>query len=547
MQIRKENGTDDSKEYISVKSDDEALKQTGFNYSPTQGIWWAEATEGNLTAFLKVFPDMRRNIQIAGFIIPLSFFIGNNQSSTPKSVPVVNDKPVPEYLMPHQKEGVLLSDRTPKHLFAYDTGTGKTATAIEIHRRHRVKTLVVVPLSILEAAWMEDIEKFTDDIEPANLWELYRKRRTRKGKLAYERAVTESSLAIINFEGVARQLPALKAAGYKMLLVDESSKCKNPKAIVTKELTKLSEEMDFVYLFSGTPAPNSLLEYYPQVRMLDKSLLGKNFYQFRNRYFYATGFGGFKWVLKKDMEQELLDKIATVTSVKKKEDVLKDLPERTDNIIHVTLSPEERKVYREMESHLITEIGEGLVTAANAAVKMVKLREISSGFIIDEGTVIDVGSSKLKILDELLDEIGNHQTIIWTQFTHEAKQISELLDQKGRGNGQVNGSITQRAKDQNIAGFKAGHIQDIIAHPRSMAHGVTAVNCQYAIYYSLSYSLEEMYQSKDRIYRYGQKNACSYYYLLGKDTVDVAVFKAVAKKQSVAHNVLEYIKGESQY
>ncbi len=539
MQLSIKKGTDGA-EYIAFKfrhSKALADKCTflGLKYSPRYDLYWGPLTKASSHRFIQAFPKLEKSF-------PRRFRAEKVPAVTP-----TYDTPVPDYLMPHQKEGVLLSDKHSHHLFAFDTGTGKTATAIEIHRRKRVKTIVCCPLSIIEAAWVEDIKKFAPELRVANLWKLYSKYRTTKGKRDYERAIKEADICIINFEGVKSQLRHLGQGNFRMLLVDESSKLKNPKSKITKMLTNYSEDMDYVYLFSGTPAPNSLLEYYPQVRMLDRDLLGKNFYVFRNRYFRQVGYGGFKWIVDFEKEDTLLEKLSEVVTVKSKEDVLENLPERTDNVVSVNLSKEESKAYKEMCDHLITQINDEVITSANAAVKLMKLREITSGFLLDENNAVqEIGSSKFKILTELLEEIGVHQVIIWTQFVHEATTIEKTLLKLGKTVGVVNGSVNQSTKDNNIKRFKDGTDQYIIAHPRSMAHGVTLTNCNYCVYFNMSYSFEEIYQSKDRIYRYGQANACSYYYLLARGTVDEVVYRAVSAKHSAAQEVLNFLKGEQK-
>ena len=110
----------------------------------------------------------------------------------------------------------------------------------------------------------------------------------------------------------------------------------------------------------------------------------------------------------------------------------------------------------------------------------------------------------------LLQEIGNRQVLIWIQFKYEAQLILEALSPKARV---CNSTISTLRQIENIQDFKAGKYQYLIAHPASIGHGNTLVNCSDAIYYSLSHSFEKHSQSADRNYRKGQKNQCSYFLL----------------------------------
>ena len=80
--------------------------------------------------------------------------------------------------------------------------------------------------------------------------------------------------------------------------------------------------------------------------------------------------------------------------------------------------------------------------------------------------------------------------------------------------------------------FKKNEVQVIIANPQTLKYGITFVNCKYAIYNSLSYSYDDYYQSRDRIYRYGQKSECTYYHLLSEDTIDEQIFRCLQNKHN---------------
>uniref|UniRef100_A0A6M3K845 Putative helicase n=1 Tax=viral metagenome TaxID=1070528 RepID=A0A6M3K845_9ZZZZ len=457
-------------------------------------------------------------------------------------------------LMKHQLEDIKLAMKKERHLFANDTGTGKTFCGIELIKLRDIKTLVVCPLSIIMAAWFEDLDKFRPELTKVNLWQ-YWKRHVR----FYQKALSQHQICIVNFEGFKTQKRHLAGAKFEQVLIDESSKIKGIKSIVTKELTEFCDNIRYVYLFSGTPAPNNDLEYFSQMRIIDPTLFGKSYYRFRNKYFFNPG-QGFKWIPQSDKRQDFLERLSKAMTVVKKENVL-DLPEKTYRIREVTLSKDELKAYNEMAKTLVAEIENEEITAHNAAVKIMKLRQVTAGFMINhEGVPIKIGTSKLNELMDLLEEIGNKQVLIWTQFQYEADQIIKTLapeqhrlmhtqkletlwQHKGLKCGLCNGTIPQSMKEVFIQMFKDGKLQYMIAHPRSLGHGVTLTNCHYSIKYTISYSSEEETQSDDRIYRKGQHNACSYFYLLAPKTIDYVVYNALKGKIKMAKAVHDYIKG----
>ena len=497
----------------------------GMKWDPTHKEWKHPLTYNFAASFRDMFPDV--NVDCLGEYIP--------QEDT--SPPILSD-----YLMQHQRDAALKAAKHPRYAFFHQTGTGKTITGIEIIKNKGAKALVVCPLSIIETAWMEDINNFAPEIKAVNLWE-YRKATTKRKKAILKKQVDSAQVGIINFESFKLMEKELMKMGFKTLIVDESQAVKEPKSAISKKLIGFADQVQYVYLLSGTPAPNSPLEYFCQIRMLSQGVFGSSYYSFRKKYAHQSGYGGFRWKMKKEMMPEFLEKLAQFSEVVRKEDVL-DLPGKTSRSIEVTLSPKEMAAYKEMAANLLIEIDEEEISAANAAVKLGKLRQASSGFFYNEAKEgVLVGTSKLKELLNLLEEIGDSQVIIWTQFRYEADQVSKALAGKAVV---VDGSTPQKQKIENITAFKYGKVQYVIAHPKSMGHGQTLTNCSYSINYSLSFSLELFEQSQDRIYRKGQKNQCTYYHLLAKNTVDATILDALSKKQRVADAILNHIRGEGR-
>ena len=425
----------------------------------------------------------------------------------------------------------------PRHLFAFDTGTGKTPIGIELVRQKNVKTLVVAPLSVIKPAWITDVMKFAPDLKPLNLW----KWKSRKPPFPQRAEFKQAKIVMINYESFRSVQERIQGL-FQMVLIDESSNVKNHQAKITTAITEFCEDIPFVYLFSGCPAPNSLMEYFTQARIINPLVFGRYITHFRSKFFFCVDADTFKYALFKHMENELLDKIASIASRCKKHDVL-DLPDRTFNIREISLSPEELKVYAEMKQHLVTEIREKQIEASTVAIKLMKLRQITAGFLYDEDKITErIGTSKLTELKNLLLEIGEDQVVIWTQFREEGDTISKMLTEMDRSFVRCDGSTTQDEKDVGIEAFINGDLQYIVAHPKSLAHGVTLVNCTYMIYFSISYSYEQHIQSQDRIYRYGQKNECSYYFLLATGSIDHVIYNALARKEKVSNAVLEHIQ-----
>lgn len=447
----------------------------------------------------------------------------------------------------------------------HEPGLGKTRTSLEIFKHFRaaeptLRMLVVCPLSLINAAWGEDTKKFTDffympfnDLTPGDVYDGMKRKPDIIG-INFESLITAKRLA---------EVKRLLLSGPFMLVVDESSRMKSNKSVTTKTLLALARLAKYRMVASGTPCPNSELELWGQMKFVNNDLLHDSFYAFRNTYFHL-GRGrqvmhvpqgkvmtrgmmrellgsGWKYQITDEMRERLMEKIKPFVHWVKKSDAL-DLPEKIDELREVRLNPNEKRMYKEMEKLLITEVKGTAVTAEVALAKLMKLRQASAGFLYDEehNALRPGKSSKMRELEDTLEDLGNQQVIIWVQFTEEVAAIGRLITEMGRSFTTLHGATED--KDASIKAFQSNSVQYLIAHPRSAGHGLTFVNCSAAVYFSLDYSYEAHEQSRDRIHRIGQVNKCLYIYLLAKDTIDTAVLQVLRRKKSLQELVYEIMK-----
>lgn len=425
-------------------------------------------------------------------------------------------------LYEHQKKAVefALKNKGNACLFL-DCGLGKTLTALKIFEELKASSMLVVcPLSLISAAWIEDIEKFTD-FTFCNL------RKENKPAQIY----------LINYESYDK-----KKVPTDMIVLDESSKIKGYKSQITKTLIKDSKLYKHHLVMTGTPAPNTPLEYWPQITFVNKHILPESFYAFRNRFFHLkrgnqvapyvhpTQLGqmfrqGFSYQMNPEREKQFLRDIQSVSFMAKKKDCL-DLPEQTFQKRDVYLSASQAKVYKDMKRDMIAEIDGKFFTANQALTKLMRLRQVTSGFLMSpEGEATDLAdNSKMKVLLDTLEEVGNKQVMIFCQFHKEIQVIRSKLNNSA--------TLYGLTKDRNdsINGFKEGRYQYLIGHPRSMAHGLSFTNCDTMIFYSNDYSFEMREQAINRIHRATTTLKCTYIDLITKDTIDEDVLDVLNRK-----------------
>ena len=482
----------------------------------------------------------------------------------------------------HQKAGCLLARRYNKFAFFYDTGTGKTIMSLAViqekHRENGSKFMIVSPLAIIRTAWMEDSQKCFPDMRILPLsknytkedyYQLYKQwednsiildknainekewtlsmRSDAAWEKVWDKLVELAQHYIINIEKYrSKTAYYLNSFGTKGLIIDESAILKNYTSKTSRMMLDVSKKYDYVYLLSGKPAPNNHTEYYTQMKIVDPVSFDMTNANFIKRFFNKDRS---KYYFKGELQEKTVaDMIAKRSLIVSKEDCIV-LPEVRYNTVNVQLSSSEMEYYDEMFEGCLDTIvkqqdeykNKNIYYSTNCKLAvMTKLRQIASGFFIENKySTVGLHSKKLNALLQIVEENINEPMIIWCQFEYEIQLLEKQLAKYGKV---VTAYGKSKNIDDNIYAFKHGQAKYIIAHPKSIKYGVTFTDCCKAVYYSLSYSAEDYYQSRDRIYRLGQKRNCDYYFIIAQDTIDEIIQECINDKMSNAEIFGKIIK-----
>jgi superfamily II DNA or RNA helicase len=472
-----------------------------------------------------------------------------------KYSPVVSDNLI---LKPHQQLGREIALVLPRFAFFYDTRTGKTPLSLaiiadDIRNNPTHKWLVVCPLILIYNAWLDDAPRFFPDIKVVNCHATTKPKRL-------EAISSEGSIYLTNTESFIRYSEYFDPNRFEGVFVDESSDLKSNKSKVSHKMVEYAQLVKRFYLLSGTPAPNGEFEYYMQMRCLDYFGWQSSYTKFKERYFinmsYEVQYDDL--VLRPDRKDELYDAIKRYSMYVDKEDVL-DTPGRTFYEVEYDMPAELMKHYRLLKNELYLELGEHHITAASSGVKLNKLNQVSSGFIMDtqarkDNKVYGTDEAEWYLLDDyrfkalwdLLDRPGikGEQVIIWANYRKEFELIKTML---GDQCVLVYGATSLPDKNKAFKDFKSGAVRYLVANPASADKGLTLVNTHIAVFFSLNWSYELFKQSSDRIYadRSIQPEHCYYYIMLAKHTIDCPLYRDVLQgKKTNSYAVLNHLKSE---
>ena len=432
-----------------------------------------------------------------------------------------------------------------------EMGTGKSLTAIAItgalSQAGRIgRVLIVAPLSIL-GVWEEEFQKFA-----AFPYALAVLSGSSDKKLDTLRHMTGTALqvVVVNYESAWRLEKALTAWHPDLIIADEGHKIKTHNIAASKAMHRMGAKASYRLLLTGTVITNKAIDVFSQYKFLNPAIYGNSFYAFRNRYFDMVGYGNHTPVLKKSMEGELTEKLHSISYRATKAECL-DLPETTDVIRQIELEPAALRIYRGLVKESYAELASGEVTATNILTRLLRLSQLTGGFLGNDETaaVEQVSAAKLSALEDILDGAvaEGKKLVIIARFIPEIRAICKLLEKRGLGYSCITGEVKNR--DEQVARFqKEPEVMAFVGQIATAGLGITLTAASTMVFYSLDYSMSNFEQTKARIHRVGQRMPCTYLYLVARGTVDEKVLAALESKADLARTLVDdYRSGRNPF
>ena len=208
-----------------------------------------------------------------------------------------------------------------------------------------------------------------------------------------------------------------------------------------------------------------------------------------------------------------------------------------------SLSPSALKIYKGLEKDFVAQIENGTVTAANGLVKLLRLSQLTGGWLTPDVDVFNpeakpqrVDSSKQELLADVLDDLPKEEPVtVFYRFTQDAESIKAVCAEQGRTYSELSGRVNELQSWQ-----KDGQVFAVQIATGGL--GVDLTRACYCLYYSVGYSLSEYEQSLARVHRPGQERAVTYVQLIMTGTVDEKVYAALEQKKNVVETVLRDMK-----
>jgi len=478
------------------------------------------------------------------------------------------------YIKPwsHQLDAIESAKHTNELFLAWEMGTGKTATAINIlrhkyrDRQRFMRTLILAPIATLRN-WERELYSHAQLGHNALLVldESNKRKKLMETELFSNGSLHPGKIVLLNYEAVINKdiHKMLMLWQPEILILDESHYCKSPKSKRSKAVLDLSDRAEYKYLLSGTPILDKTgMDLFQQYLIMDNGrTFGRNFFTFRNAYYVDKNermrgtqkyFPDFR--PRPGAFGDIALKISPSMIRKTKQECL-DLPPLIRVPYYVEMKGEQKRVYKEMRDDYLafikTESDSGLPETALATVaitKALRLQQIVSGHVpTDAKRVHDFGViPRLEALQDLLSELTpQHKVIVWACFKHNYEAIAAVCESLKINYAMLHGGIRGKKKDENIELFRGDpDCRVMIANQAAGGIGINLTEASYSIYYSRDFSLEHDLQSEARNHRAGSEvhDKITRIDLICRDTIDELVFKCLAEKQSVSDKILTWTK-----
>jgi SNF2 family DNA or RNA helicase len=417
-------------------------------------------------------------------------------------------------------------------------GTGKTKAmlwAADYLMKLKLvkKVLILSPLSTLERVWGDEIYQTFTDRKFVVLHGTADKRK----KLLNSHA----DYYIINHDGFS--IIADHAIGmFDLIIVDEAAVYRNPSSARFKVFRKFMtvNPQARLWLATGTPTPNEPTDAWTLAKLIDSPHIPKSYTAFKDQVMMRVG--NWKWIPRPEAGD--IVKHVLQPAVRFTRDECLDLPPTLIQTRQVELTPDQKLHYKQMLRQLSTEVAGSTLTAVNEGVKVQKLVQILCGVAYDKcKNYVEIDASpRVNLVKDIIDEAGE-KVIVFLPLTGALRMLEKAL-MSHTSVAVVNGETSAGKRNEIFNMFQnEEHPRVLIAHPKTMAHGLTLTSASTIIWYGPINSAEDYEQANGRITRQSQTNITNIIHIAGTD-LERKMYDRLAGKQKMQGLLLDLIQQE---
>ncbi len=422
--------------------------------------------------------------------------------------------------MAHWGVGACLAD---------DMGLGKTvqALALMLDRAKQGPSLVCAPASVVRN-WYHEARKFTPTLNPLVFGE--------GNRFEMIDALQPFDLLLVSYGLLQQESELLKSTHFSTIVLDEALAIKN--RATKRSQAAMQLEADFKVITTGTPIENHLGELWNLFNFLNPGLLG-SLDRFNESYAVPI-----ERSQDRERRNQLRRLIQPFILRRRKNDVLDELPEKTEITLTVELSPEERAFYEALRRQAVANIenqsGEVSDKRFKILAELMKLRQAACHPKMVQPDS-ELSSSKLQLFADTVEElrVEGHKALVFSQFVKHLKLIEAWVQQQGIPYQYLDGSTPMVQRDKAIRAFQSGEGDLFLISLKAGGFGLNLTAADYVLHLDPWWNPAVEDQASDRAHRIGQTRPVTIYRLVTENTIEEKIVKLHADKRELADSLLE--------
>lgn len=518
-------------------------KKAGFRWNPDSKVW--VTSDWDKAAKLEQYMDSAAQAQVSKAQVKHKASVELSRSAS-ASVSI----PAPAGLdyLPYQKAGIQYALDRDAVLIGDEMGLGKTIQAIGVLNANPSfrKVLIVCPAS-LRLNWKRELEK----------WQVNNRSIAIVNTKMHKTGLPDADIVICNYDIAHKYKQYLDAVQWDVLIADEAHYLKNPKTKRTQSIFG-SEKGDYSpikahkrIILTGTPIPNRVKEIWPILRFLDGATWN-NFVKFGIRY-CAGHQGKFGW----DFDgasylSELQDKLRSTVMVRRlKADVLKELPPKVRQVIHLDqngaagMIAKEQKAYADFEritsqmqaqaelALLRSEREYEMAVASLQEYRKIAFQELSK---FRHALALEKVEPVIEFVQNAIED-ENHKVVLFAHHTDVIERFKAAFGDKAVS---LTGSTPMLERQKAVDRFQTDKsVQVFIGNILAAGVGLTLTASSHVVFAELDWVPANMQQAEDRTHRIGQVNTVLVQHLVFDGSLDAKMAQTLIDKQAVMDALLD--------
>jgi len=447
--------------------------------------------------------------------------------NVPSPITVRYDWPGRFKPMKHQVDTAAFLTMHKRAFVFSEPGTGKTLAALwtadYLMKTNRVRRcLILCPLSIMQSAWMQDLQ---NSIIHRSAIVAHHSQATRR----IEMVQGDYEFVITNYDGLNLIADEIVNDGrFDLIIVDEANAYKNVSTKRWKSLNKILRPDTKLWMMTGTPASQSPLDAYGLAKMVNPTGVPKFFTAWRDVTMNKVTM--FKWIPKIDSQEKIHDALQPAIRFTKAQCL--DLPPVITETREVPLTPQQKKYYNMLKEQMLVKAAGETITAINAAAEVNKLLQISAGAAYtDNAEVVTFDCApRLNVLMEALEET-DRKVLVFAPYRHSIDTIYEYLTSNNIKADLIHGDVPASKRTRIFKQFQEeAEPRVLVIQPQAAAHGVTLTAADTVVFWGPVMSTETYIQCCARSDRKGQdSDKVTVIHIQGSE-IERKMFKRLAER-----------------